>query len=652
MRPRGLDAPNPERAAQRAPFGTRLAEWRVRVHVADCGVPSDTTAVSHDVPHSLPPADGSAHEQVRYYQERLDELTGQSLKADAVISRTTRELKQRRQGFALLSELHRAISTDQTPSQMYALAIGSVQKALKLDRTVVLEMVPPVAQGMPVASLNMDAPTDSGVVRFRATAWAGVDDAAAAALKNAEIAMPADWLRPDASLLATKSAPATPLMTQLREKVGVPYFVCVPVWCEGQAAALLLSGRMREAKPFFPPMDDGDINTLQSLAGFLGGALHNARLFAHQKRMAASFARFVPRQFLEFLGRGSIVDVQLGDQTQRQMTILFSDIRSFTTISEKMTPKENFDFINQYLEYAAPVIRANHGFIDKYIGDSVMALFPSRGDDALHAALEATAVIDERALAVAGKFVARVADPELAIGAGRNDDYAIGWDYRPEDKDQDVSIYPEPTELARRLEAPTDAIWKRLEGGGQLYYAEPRPMSANKVQNREGVSNMADAPATQDACLVEPIWDRQAYRGIVRKRAEPWSSLATHAGGAVFSPAEGKSAPAGLTAGESRGAGTDSPRDIAGSRVDIALGSTVADAVVHELDVPIENLHAEDEVIGELPLKGREDAYARAEMGGTGAFLAIGGQGNGLDPLQAAAPAAAGSAVPWWCFSL
>src|SRR5258708_19945422 len=68
------------------------------------------------------------------------------------------------------------------------------------------------------------------------------------------------------------------------------------------------------------------------------------------------------------------------------MTILFSDIRNFTTLSEGMTPDENFAFINTYLACMGPVIRTHNGFIDKYIGDAIMALFDT-ADDALRAGL-------------------------------------------------------------------------------------------------------------------------------------------------------------------------------------------------------------------------------------------------------------------------
>lgn len=105
-------------------------------------------------------------------------------------------------------------------------------------------------------------------------------------------------------------------------------------------------------------------------------------------QMNEAYSRFVPNQFLEFLGKENFVDIQLGDQVQKEMTVLFSDIRGFTELSEELTPKENFDFINHYLGYMEPVIRRNNGFIDKFIGDSIMALFHESVDDALDAAIE------------------------------------------------------------------------------------------------------------------------------------------------------------------------------------------------------------------------------------------------------------------------
>ena len=108
-----------------------------------------------------------------------------------------------------------------------------------------------------------------------------------------------------------------------------------------------------------------------------------------------TFKKFVPHEFIECLSKNSIVDVKLGDNSQREMSILFSDIRSFTVLSERMTPEENFRFINSYLRRMEPSIRKHDGFIDKYIGDSIMALFDKQADDAVHAAIDMLHTIPE-----------------------------------------------------------------------------------------------------------------------------------------------------------------------------------------------------------------------------------------------------------------
>ncbi|NEP78186.1 MAG: hypothetical protein F6K17_31750 [Okeania sp. SIO3C4] len=122
------------------------------------------------------------------------------------------------------------------------------------------------------------------------------------------------------------------------------------------------------------------LRLLRTLAAQAAISLENARLYDACKR-------FVPEQFLSFLEKKSIVNVKLGDQVEREMTVLFSDIRDFTTLSEQMTPAENFAFINEYLGYMEPLIQKHGGFIDKYIGDAIMALFPNSADDAVKGAI-------------------------------------------------------------------------------------------------------------------------------------------------------------------------------------------------------------------------------------------------------------------------
>ena len=108
-----------------------------------------------------------------------------------------------------------------------------------------------------------------------------------------------------------------------------------------------------------------------------------------------SYARFIPHEFLESLGRETIIDVRLGDQIEKEVTIFFSDIRDYTALAEKMSPKENFNFLNHFLGVMGPVIRKNRGFILHYLGDGLMALFLGSSRDAMNAALEMQLELDK-----------------------------------------------------------------------------------------------------------------------------------------------------------------------------------------------------------------------------------------------------------------
>ncbi len=106
------------------------------------------------------------------------------------------------------------------------------------------------------------------------------------------------------------------------------------------------------------------------------------------KQLQVAMERFVPWQFVKMINKKNIKEVALGDHVAKNFSILFSDIRNFTSISEQMNLDENFKFVNSYFQKMAPSVRKYHGFIDKYIGDSIMALFPESPMDALHTAID------------------------------------------------------------------------------------------------------------------------------------------------------------------------------------------------------------------------------------------------------------------------
>ena len=101
----------------------------------------------------------------------------------------------------------------------------------------------------------------------------------------------------------------------------------------------------------------------------------------------AAISRFVPLEFLSALGHADVTTAKLGDVASREVTVLFADIRNFTAMSERLSPEATFRFLNECLSRMGPHIRAQAGFVDKYIGDAIMALFPRSPADAVRAAL-------------------------------------------------------------------------------------------------------------------------------------------------------------------------------------------------------------------------------------------------------------------------
>jgi hemerythrin-like metal-binding protein len=120
-------------------------------------------------------------------------------------------------------------------------------------------------------------------------------------------------------------------------------------------------------------------------------AMKNSKIVSENEAidlLIKSYDRFVPYQIHDLLGKKRIEEVHLGDQKEFELTILFSDIRDFTAISESLRPKENFDFINAYLNRMDPIINKHQGIINKFLGDGIMAVFPTDADEAVTCSIQ------------------------------------------------------------------------------------------------------------------------------------------------------------------------------------------------------------------------------------------------------------------------
>ncbi len=152
--------------------------------------------------------------------------------------------------------------------------------------------------------------------------------------------------------------------------------------------------------------------------GRLGHAFTDmSKGLAEREKIKTAFGKFVNKEIAERVLRD---EIQLGGES-RQAAIFFSDIRSFTAISEKLTPHEVVGFLNAYMTLMVDCVNKTHGVVDKFIGDAIMAVWGapySKGNDTENAIN--CALMMRKALAVFNKGRGGARTPVIKIGSGIN----------------------------------------------------------------------------------------------------------------------------------------------------------------------------------------------------------------------------------------
>jgi adenylate cyclase len=169
-----------------------------------------------------------------------------------------------------------------------------------------------------------------------------------------------------------------------------------------------------------------------------------------EKRMKSTMSRYIDPSIADRL-LADKADIFEGQNVQA--TILFSDIRGFTTLTEQLGPQETVHFLNEYFEIMVDCITSEGGILDKFIGDAIMAGFgipQSTGDDEDRALRAALAMINKltawnRERKLAGK-------PPIEIGIGLNSDAVISGNIGSR-KRMDYTMIGDGVNLAARLES-------------------------------------------------------------------------------------------------------------------------------------------------------------------------------------------------------
>ncbi len=223
--------------------------------------------------------------------------------------------------------------------------------------------------------------------------------------------------------------------------------LCVPIITTTGKTIGVVELKNKIGDKVFNENDEKLLSAFTSLASI---SIENARALKEIKATMNTFQLFVPPKFLERIAKEGVGNIKVGNATQETISILFSDIRNFTTMSEKMAPEEVFTFLNEYMEEMNICIKANDGFIDKFIGDAIMALFDGKhADGAVHAAIDMNIRLREY-----NKKRLMKGEKPIAIGCGVNTGSAIIGTLGSSDR-MDGTVIGDCVNLASRLEGLT-----------------------------------------------------------------------------------------------------------------------------------------------------------------------------------------------------
>jgi hemerythrin len=255
-------------------------------------------------------------------------------------------------------------------------------------------------------------------------------------------------------------------------------------------------------------MDESEVKTLNE-------ALEAEKAAHEQTRtqlalIEAAYRHFVPTQFIKLMGADSILRAQPGMHAEQSLTILFSDIRNFTTLSESMSPEENFRFLNSYLREMEPVIRNSGGFIDKFIGDAIMALFSGCADDALQAAIRM-----QHKLEAYNQGRDRARYGALRIGIGLNSGITMLGTVGGEGR-MDSTVIGDTVNLAARLETVSKTYGVALLISEHTLYGLADPLLYHiRLIDRIRVKGKIHPQSVHEVFDADPVALREAKRSTL-----------------------------------------------------------------------------------------------------------------------------------------
>jgi len=208
----------------------------------------------------------------------------------------------------------------------------------------------------------------------------------------------------------------------------------------------------------------------------------------HQTELTKSYQRFVPTEIVKSLNKTDIRQIELGDQKQHNAYILFTDIRNFTGMSEKLSSAQVFELLNSLLDKAIPTIKKSGGYVDKFIGDAVLAVFDTDIGNPVECAIELLNNL-------------KILNEELVVNYDVNVSIGIGIHYGPvvsgtigNQSRMEGTVIGDTVNTAARLEALTkkfktplvvsEAVIAKMQSENTWRYRDPRRLSSKPLKGK------------------------------------------------------------------------------------------------------------------------------------------------------------------------
>lgn len=229
--------------------------------------------------------------------------------------------------------------------------------------------------------------------------------------------------------------------------------------------------------------------------------LNKALISANKEteKLSADFELFVPRQFTHRMKEEGPGVIRAGFAQEEELTMLFADIRAFTPLSERLGSEGTFEFLNDYLKRVEPCIKDNRGFVDKFVGDGIIALFDGESSPANGVA---AAIAMQQAVAEFNEEHVDMEDISVGIGlhCGRVIIGALGSESRLDSTviGDSVNLAARVEELTKRFKAQiliTDSVMKNIERDRY----DVRDVMSLKVRGKQDATQIYEVFDVNDA---------------------------------------------------------------------------------------------------------------------------------------------------------